>query len=486
MSSEELCEGLVATCYDGNHWRCDSEVLKLCQLSIDRVEQHVKKWWGNKELWLDMIITELVRALGKRIDLSKHLGSGWQQAVDAWIDATYSSVTSHMNCPPPKPIISTKAAILVADVMKSFVTVSATPAQRRICSQTSVQRTVCNQCGKSYSQRLGRCPICFPSSAHQDVIEVKARAEKKRASWRNLLSMTIHADIIWSEASEMMFCHGGSGGVFLLKFAAGALCVKVEACKPEALFAQRLANALNIRTPWMRAVLPASSEHAAITSALYNTVPTFEDDRLQLSRSKRCQGYTVMEYVDGCSMMGMPAHEYLKQEMHNAELWHGLGKLLGLDLLINNFDRMPLAWSNDGNLANIMLGSRMSMAVGIDQSVQPITHPSGLQDYLSRVSAACLEARDGYGKSFERVKQSVYNNTLIEMSATEVSSLRQGCLDLVTEVVRLASSGEIESILEDISKDVSSELGSSSEIVHSCCAFAQEVIHTLHDTLKVE
>ena len=57
----------------------------------------------------------------------------------------------------------------------------------------------------------------------------------------------------------------------------------------------------------------------------------------------------VMEYVDGVPMIGIPDHQHISA-VRERTLWVQLGRLMAFDMLINNFDKLPLAWSNDGNL----------------------------------------------------------------------------------------------------------------------------------------
>merc|ERR1712062_927972 len=111
---------------------------------------------------------------------------------------------------------------------------------------------------------------------------------------------------------------------------------------------------------------------------------------MHLRRSWRL---AILEYIDGVPMMGVPAHEHLTHARGDPVLWLQLGRLMAFDMLINNFDRLPLAWSNEGNLGNIMLGSRLEPVVGIDQCVNPITHPAGLSCYLQRVRQVVQETR---------------------------------------------------------------------------------------------
>ena len=103
-----------------------------------------------------------------------------------------------------------------------------------------------------------------------------------------------------------------------------------------------------------------------------------------------------------------------------------LGRLMAFDMLINNFNRLPLAWSNDGNLGNVMLSSRLGPVVGIDQCVNPIRHTAGLSIYMQRVRRTIEEARDGPVRAFTAVKIAILPSILMtsrsEVCAMDVSS----------------------------------------------------------------
>lgn len=259
-----------------------------------------------------------------------------------------------------------------------------------------------------------------------------------------------------------MWCHGGSGGAFLLNLPTGAICLKGECCTPHMLVAQRLADALCVRTAGLRTVAQGHQEHSEIVSALARAEPSFEDHRFQIHRVTHMEIVTVMEYVSGCAMMGMPAHNYLQESRNSSGIWNSLGRLMSYDLLINNFDRLPLAWSNEGNLGNVMLSSGSSDVVGIDQSVQPITNAEGLSNYLLRVKKVCEAVRSGEGEPFKTVMQAIYINTAIELSSEETCFLRRGCLAFLEEVAQMNTSGMLSTVLDDVSNQVVSELGSAS------------------------
>merc|ERR1712176_290352 len=182
---------------------------------------------------------------------------------------------------------------------------------------------------------------------------------------------------------------GGSGGATLLRLPTGVVCVK--RCSPLEFFAQKLAAALSVRTASMRPV-HGGAEQVAIQAAISNLRDRHEKGGYIAARPGAL--LTVMEFVDGFVMMGIPAHNYLRKNENGKPPWYELGRLMGFDMLINNFDRLPLCWGNDGNLCNVMLGSRSGAVVGIDQAVNPITHEDGRKDYLARVGRAAVEARD--------------------------------------------------------------------------------------------
>ena len=84
---------------------------------------------------------------------------------------------------------------------------------------------------------------------------------------------------------------------------------------------------------------------------------------------------------------------------------------MAFDALVNNVDRIPLLWDNEGNTANLMLDSS-SQVIGIDQAVAPIVATGfGRQRYLKRLEelSRCLfqqlEEPPELRKSFERVEQ---------------------------------------------------------------------------------
>jgi hypothetical protein len=61
---------------------------------------------------------------------------------------------------------------------------------------------------------------------------------------------------------------------------------------------------------------------------------------------------------------------------------------MALDIVTNNFDRFPLIWNNNGNIANVIIQSSESdgRVVGIDNNCTCIkTHFENYSKYLAKV-----------------------------------------------------------------------------------------------------
>merc|ERR1711990_1193854 len=88
----------------------------------------------------------------------------------------------------------------------------------------------------------------------------------------------------------------------------------------------------------------------------------------------------VVEFVQGCALQGIDGQAALR-DGETASILEALGSLIALDCLLNNLDRVPAIWLNDGNLSNIMVADR-TRVVGIDQQVNAIRDAAGRDRYF--------------------------------------------------------------------------------------------------------
>jgi len=84
----------------------------------------------------------------------------------------------------------------------------------------------------------------------------------------------------------------------------------------------------------------------------------------------------VLDFIPGISVQGPEFHAQLSEmePPKRDHFWFQVGEIVAFDALINNVDRVPLLWDNEGNTANLMLRSDSADAsvVGIDQAVTAI------------------------------------------------------------------------------------------------------------------
>lgn len=495
--STKVSEGLAtlivnSSCdLEGKQWQCNQTFLQLCGLRQDDLAQHVRKWWGNEPLWLDMLATEIGKGVGSRLELDRVLGCAWADDIDAWLKAAYTSAVTQMTSCPTAGIMATKASRIVREVLHrvtlddsgSFVL----PRIERLC---------CQKCQQHYLAVLPLCPGCSPPVSSAGSSGSAAAADD--IQWQDLPTANVNDSCLdWSKPLGMHWCHGGSGGVTLLALQSGVVCLKKHC--PMELLATKLSEGLGVRTARMQALLPGSPQKRAACKALTSFRPS-EDDMQHAMHARKVSRAPIlssMEFIKGYVMVGLPAHQRLLSgkvsevdrtskvnEVDRTSIWYGLGRLSAFDLLINNFDRLPLAWSNEGNLGNIMLGSSDCAVVGIDQAVHTIHHADGLRNYQERVKRVVTALRSDSDEGLKGVKEAVYNNTAVIMATKEVTAFKSGALDFLHSVVR---SKDFDATLEGAIKSTLDELRIErciSEATASEACEAQMMLEPLPRTME--
>eukprot|EP00056_Hartaetosiga_gracilis_P001799 m.47732 g.47732 ORF g.47732 m.47732 type:complete len:225 (+) comp10785_c0_seq7:48-722(+) len=153
---------------------------------------------------------------------------------------------------------------------------------------------------------------------------------------------------------------------------------------------------------------------------------------LSLVQKQRCLSYAInTQWL------------YLLSSVHAsaASLFEQFGIISVLDLLTNNFDRIPLVWSNQGNFENLMVQGNVFeddgklTAASIDQGTTCITNAKGEEEYRQKIIDCIKEAHahdvDVKGKTFKRFKMSFENNTGYEFKQVDCENyfkgVREGC-----------------------------------------------------------
>eukprot|EP00475_Leptophrys_vorax_P046307 TRINITY_DN989_c0_g2_i1.p1 TRINITY_DN989_c0_g2~~TRINITY_DN989_c0_g2_i1.p1 ORF type:complete len:202 (+),score=65.27 TRINITY_DN989_c0_g2_i1:712-1317(+) len=118
-----------------------------------------------------------------------------------------------------------------------------------------------------------------------------------------------------------------------------------------------------------------------------------------------------MEFVRGSTMNSVDP-DTLRGWLTETS-FEDIGKIFVLDVIINNFDRIPgNMWSNDGNIGNLMI-TKNGRVYGIDQGVVAPANEEAVAAYLNKVSLNFGEFKqDPSGcKMVEEILNFVNSNT---------------------------------------------------------------------------
>jgi len=205
--------------------------------------------------------------------------------------------------------------------------------------------------------------------------------------WREAGKSCSIDEVNWDEVHSVVHMGGGSGGVLLVRFSGTPgklLCVKPQRLEARGeLLASLLADALDIPTAQLR-ILPVSDD---ITSRLRRAKLEISDHQLHVEKKILADAkyLGLVEFVPGPIMEGQDFSQHFRgQDARVQRFWVEAGRLAAFDCLINNLDRLPLIWNNDGNLKNLMLDfpEGKPRVVGIDQAVRGISSEAGMAKYL--------------------------------------------------------------------------------------------------------
>lgn len=242
-------------------------------------------------------------------------------------------------------------------------------------------------------------------------------------------------DVDKIKVSEIKWVGGGLGstGVFVTRSDVGTFVAKPTSTRTAGeIYASILAEKLGIRSAKM--AFQPDVQDAFLQKLRWAPSPNSTDkDRL---RNMRTQSAALIEFVPGYALpacaMGVLAGP------HRGRLLYEMGLVVLLDIVVNNFDRLPLVWSNEGNPDNIIIspGFEYPELWAIDHTLTCIKNAEGHQRYLDTIEAAMKElAADNYaGKSMSRVRESLLMCTGVELTRDDCDDIcdgiRAGCVTL--------------------------------------------------------
>eukprot|EP00808_Paulinella_micropora_P004021 g48954.t1 len=207
----------------------------------------------------------------------------------------------------------------------------------------------------------------------------------------------------------------GSLGAVLLSSEKGSFIVKGTKEAENELLAQLLTAEIaslaegKFRAPALR-YLPSGSDQCRgfIRQMSKLSADLNENAKMQVQQLAKTSGLQLMEFGSGAGLytLSKEAKAAVLEETRQGPSGckdsglTALGAVLVYDLLINNWDRLPLAgiWTNNGNANNLLFILSKDQSAGcsllvIDQAVTAILHQANRDKYTSQVAALCHGAR---------------------------------------------------------------------------------------------
>jgi len=171
-----------------------------------------------------------------------------------------------------------------------------------------------------------------------------------------------------------------------------------------------------------------------------------------------------MEYISGTNFYKANLNELFGKDTlheHGKKLLFEIGRILAYDVLINNWDRLPLIWDHDGNLENLLFTSNPDKPViGIDQSVQSIQqklHPENYTKYKNRVIKLLKEITTlsvGEGTAVGNIRTCLKTHTLYDIGEEGCKMLCKGLLMQIPIICEKLTLDILQSLFNKFENDV--------------------------------
>eukprot|EP01111_Echinosteliopsis_oligospora_P004315 TRINITY_DN1690_c0_g1_i1.p1 TRINITY_DN1690_c0_g1~~TRINITY_DN1690_c0_g1_i1.p1 ORF type:complete len:434 (-),score=123.56 TRINITY_DN1690_c0_g1_i1:16-1224(-) len=232
-------------------------------------------------------------------------------------------------------------------------------------------------------------------------------------------SADVHA-LDWGKCAGFSASDEGSEGVLFIQFDdKSVVTVKGSTTEAADLFAADLATIVDIPIPDYRILKNGVDEEYSI---LLETLNAADDLNHPLKRGRHLRGMgkpvvSIIEFIKGKSLLELNPSEIFGKKTINtrgAMFCREIGKITLYDVVINNWDRLPLIWDNKGNPDNILFTSSRRRkeihAFAIDNSITSID-PSlseNFSEYMDKVRYVINEVCKQWNEPepFKNVRQS--------------------------------------------------------------------------------
>lgn len=318
--------------------------------------------------------------------------------------------------------------------------------------------------------------------------QLRQEAEAERARhWRGLRPADVSAAVPWARVRQTRWCSGGMGGALLLELGGGT-CVVAKTLSLNAaaeLLAVEVAALTRVRLAACRAMNAFDAEFQDFKAALAAAPMDGSTVDLILNRITNASCIAVMEFVPGVVLQGLDGMTLLQGQSAPATL-SSVGELIALDCVLNNVDRVPAIWFNDGNLSNILVKADGEV-VGIDQQVNAIGDQSGKERYLAslREFVADALASNAASASCRRIATAVYENNGVQLDEDSLRHVLTGAVIIFRRIAAerdrlVAALPELEAKMRNIFAHTCADVGMSQ--IDRMLAFLAECLEVISAT----
>ena len=188
----------------------------------------------------------------------------------------------------------------------------------------------------------------------------------------------------------------GSGGVVFVKMPKGVAVLKSGTSLANEFFGAWVAEAVGVRAPKHRLLSHTNGEYEAVVAAVKRTASL--ETRIAMSRILQRANLAVLQFVRGKSLF-----EVSKLPSDAASV-RQIGGIVALDIILNNFDRLPLIWSNLGNGDNVLV-DKSGGVIALDNRVVVPTARGARDGHIAKIDRLARDiARSGKSApQFERL-----------------------------------------------------------------------------------
>jgi len=188
---------------------------------------------------------------------------------------------------------------------------------------------------------------------------------------------------------------------------------------------------------------------------------------LRLSQQNHIE---IVEYIRGITFR--EAELQGKEIFENPLTLQKLGSVIVFDILINNWDRVPLQslWKNEGNPKNIMieLATDIHVVTAIDQCITFITEESLLHAYKAKVISVISSILSGDVSQLEYIKFWILYACNYEIGCYHFKLINEGMKSAILSLAMLEKDEEnfllyIKEVFSSVEKETETEMGQLSE-----------------------